>query len=313
MPTKKFIPNGDLDFVTMAESFARTIVTDPARFEIAPDEAAHLDEVVKRYRAAFQAARLGGGSRAATREKEDARDEAEQIIRRLGHIVRSNLRIDAATKLLVGIRERSSKPRIIECPQEPPRLKFVRALHENGATPMHELSFTAMDFSKGKPEGAVRLELFVDLIPPDEPIPAHPGANHGGRPWYLRSYTRSPIVLQPPFARVPMRVLYWGRWADSTGVVGPFSATAVAWIEGGTHQLLPGGTGMTMHMMGARKPVEMIEDATAREPGPADRDVTYRVAVMEVQVQAMQQLPPVMTKTQREAPRLEGPVSTEAA
>jgi hypothetical protein len=34
-------------------------------------------------------------------------------------------------------------------------------------------------------------------------------------------------------ARVPMRVVYWGRWADSVGNVGPFSATAAAWIEAG--------------------------------------------------------------------------------
>ena len=101
---------------------------------------------------------------------------------------------------------------------------------------MHELSF--FDFttrSTRKPEGAVRLELFVDLVLTDEPIPARPGANHGGRPWYLRSYTRSPIVLAPPMASVPMRVVYWGRWADSVGNVGPFSATAVGWIEGGSH------------------------------------------------------------------------------
>jgi hypothetical protein len=189
-------------------------------------------------------------------------------------------------------------------------LRFERALHEGGgATPMHELSCKAINFSKAKPEGAVRLELFVDLVPPDEPIPAHPGANHAGRPWYLRSYTRSPIVLQPPMARVPMRVVYWGRWADSTGEVGPFSATAVAWIEGGSHQLLPGGTGLELGSLSGRKPVKLIEDASA--PGPADRDVTYRVAVMEVQVQSMQ---PTLTATpQREARQLEGPANEETS
>ena len=110
----------------------------------------------------------------------------------------------------------------------------MRALHEGGgATPVHELAFHAMDHTKARPAGAVRLELFVDLVPPEEPIPAHPGANLASRPWYLRSYTRSPIRLVPPLARMPMQVVYWGRWADSAGSVGPFSATAVAWIEGG--------------------------------------------------------------------------------
>ena len=36
--SKKYIPNGDLDFVTKAECFARTLAKDPARFEIQPDD-----------------------------------------------------------------------------------------------------------------------------------------------------------------------------------------------------------------------------------------------------------------------------------
>ena len=51
-----------------------------------------------------------------------------------------------------------------------------------------------------------------------------------------------------------MRVVYWGRWADSSGNVGPFSATAAGWIEGGSHRLLPGGLGMQIAEFG--KPVQ---------------------------------------------------------
>src|SRR5690242_90192 len=107
------------------------------------------------------------------------------------------------------------------------------------------------------------MELFVDLIPPDEPIPAYPGANLGGRPWYLRSFTRNPIIIAPPMPRVPMRVVYWGRWADSVGNVGPFSATTVGWIEGGTHHALPGGAGTGI---GRVKALPIFDDA--RDPGP---------------------------------------------
>lgn len=164
----------------------------------------------------------------------------------------------------------------------------MRALHECGATPVHELEFRAHDASSGaRPAGAVRLELFVDLIPPDEPIPAHPGANYGSRPWYLRSYTRSPIKLAPPMARVPMRVVYWGRWADSMGNVGPLSATAVGWIEGGSHWGLPGGAAMAFGGLGGlgARPTPMLDVATAT--GPAHREPTYRVAVLEVQYESL--------------------------
>src|SRR6185437_4763850 len=152
--SKKFIPNGDLDFVTMAEAFARAIAKEPARFEIAPEDSEELSATVRKFRAALQACYKSGRSQVATRSKEDARLAAEQIVRRLGNLIRNNVRIDAATKVTVRIHPRAQKARIQPCPQEPPRVKFVRADHQgNGATPMHELSFAALDYSKGKPEG----------------------------------------------------------------------------------------------------------------------------------------------------------------
>lgn len=247
-PTK-FIPNGDMDFRRMAESFARAIAAEPARFAVSDDDAAALSKVVARYAEAFQAARGGGTSRsrAHTMAKDQARADAERIVRRLANTIRANDRVDAQSRLLLGLRERAASPpkmrRIADgmvgpAGGEPPRLWFVRALHQGSQTPMHELKFRSLDYGKAKAAGAVRLELFVDLVPPEEPIPAFPGANLNSRPWYLRSYSRSPIVLVPPMARVPMRVVYWGRWADSSGGVGPFSKTVTAWIEGGSHHLM---------------------------------------------------------------------------
>lgn len=308
--SKKFIPNGDLDFANRAAGFANTLLKDPQRFDVPLADAEELDAAVKRYRAALNAARSGGGrSEVATRAKEDARGEAERIMRRLGHLLRINKRLDAASKLSLGIRERTARPKVTPCPQEPPRLRFVRALHESGASPMHELSFTSADFKRARPEGAVRLELFVDLIAPDEPVPGHPGANHGGRPWYLRSFTRSPIVLAPPMPRVPMRVLYWGRWADSAGGVGPFSATAAGWIEGGTHGYLPGGLALEFGNLGRPQPKLIDADPVS----PANREEKYSVAVLEVHMQAFHVSPaalPAPADGQDEPRQLEGPRET---
>ena len=313
--SKKFIPNGDEDFAVKAEAFARVLLREPERFDVPRGEAEELDAAVKTYRAALQACRFGSRSQAATRAKEDARSEAEVIMRRLGHLLRLNKRLDAASKVLLGIRERTARPKTTPCPQEPPRLKFERALHQAGASPMHELSFTSADFKRSKPEGAVRLELFVDLIAPDEPVPGHPGANHGGRPWYLCSYTRSPIVIAPPMPRVPMRVLYWGRWAGSgsgPGNVGPFSATAAGWIEGGTHGYLPGGLGLRIADFG-RDQQKLID---AEPKLPANREEKYSVAVLEVHYQSFQASPapaPALEHEQREQRQLEGPVEESQA
>ncbi|MGI9013504.1 MAG: hypothetical protein ACR2GY_04555 [Phycisphaerales bacterium] len=236
--TTKFIPNGDLDFKTMAENFAGLILRDPQRFDVSQEDAETLRDAVAAYNKAFTQTRGSGRSPENTRGKNAARKSAEQIIRRLAHTIRANDKVEDGAKRELKLRMRSSKPKSQTCPQEPPLLSFVRALHEqHAAFPQHELKFSSLDY-KSRPAGAVRLELFVDLVPPDEPLPMYPGAHVHSRPWYLRSYTRSPIVLVPPMMRVPMRVVYWGRWADAKGNVGPFSKTVSAWVEGG-HYFTP--------------------------------------------------------------------------
>jgi hypothetical protein len=54
----------------------------------------------------------------------------------------------------------------------------------------------------------------------------------GGRPWYLGSFTKSPIRVSPPIPPTPMLVVYWVRWADSSCRTGPFSKTCEARWEG---------------------------------------------------------------------------------
>jgi len=318
--SKKFIPNGDVDFVVMAENFARVVAEDPARVHVGADDSAALTAAVAKYRAALNACRAGKAARtaAATRAKEDARVEAERHVRRIAHGIRAARDVEGSVKVRLRLRERAARPKQQTVPDAPPRLRFVRALHQSGASPMHELEFLEFhSFSRTRPPGAVRVELFVDLIPPDEPIPAHPGANHGGRPWYLRSFTRNPIVLAPPMARVPMRVVYWARWADSTGNVGPLSATAVAWIEGGSHQYLPGGMGMQgLGALGANRQRQLIDEATPL--GPAGRERKFYVALVEAQYESMnpREVSPAsaLSAPAERAPRqLEGPAAEEAA
>jgi hypothetical protein len=308
MAQDKFIPNGHLDFVIKAENMARQIAADPAKFEIGPDDAAELSAAVAKYRAAIQAECGGGRSAAALQAKKDARRAAKEIVQRVGNLIRSNPRIDAATKVSIGMRMRqpASKMKMRPVPNEPPRLRFVRAHHERAATPVHELKFCSLDH-KAKPPGAVRLELFVALIPPEEPVPTMPGVSHGSWAWYLRSYTRSPIKLVPPIASVPMRVVYWGRWADSLGNVGPFSATAVAWIEGGVHGHLPGAPGTAFGLGAKQVPIlDVDQPATVA----AERDPKYIIAVLEAKFATLapQQVPPALPEpVDGEVRQLEGP------
>lgn len=281
----KFIPSADGAFAQMAGLFAGTIAREPGRFHVSTEQANALTAVVEGFRelvaACYSPARR---TQVTTSRKNAARAEAERAVRRTANRVRADETIDESAKVALGIRARSTRPKIAPCPQEPPKLSFARALHEGGpSTAMHELTFQAIAWNGGsRPAGAVRLELFVDLVSPDEEIPTHPGENLGGRLWYLRSYTRSPIRLVPPTTRVPMRVVYWGRWADSTGNVGPFSKTAVGWVEGGNAAMLPGGGGVNI---GSGPRLQQVEAL----PAPAARDEKYSVALLEVHYQTIQQ------------------------
>src|SRR5436309_1830181 len=114
---KKFIPNGDMQFVEMAEGFARNLAKEPARFAVSQEDADALIAVVAKFRAALTAVRTGGTrSLVATREKEIARGEAEQHIRRIANVIRANKNVDAISKMLLRLRERSSKPKQLTVP-----------------------------------------------------------------------------------------------------------------------------------------------------------------------------------------------------
>lgn len=296
--SKKFIPNGDWDFGIMSKAFASNLMKDPARYHVSQEEAEELQAKAKAFEGALREARIGERSAMKTRIKEESRAAVEAMIRRIAHSVRANPKVDPITKMGLGLRERVAKAKQLTVPQEPPRLKFVQAIHMgDGAVPMHELAFSSLDH-KPKPAGAVRVELFVDLVPPEEKIPNHPGENLASRPWYLRSYTRSPIKLIPPMARVPMRVVYWARWADSVGNVGPFSATASAWIEGGMHRSFAPALGW------GKKPVPVQADNAL--PGPTDRGSDYSVAVLEAFYQS-QHPQPMPELPAAESKQLEGP------
>ena len=94
---------------------------------------------------------------------------------------------------------------------------------------LEHLSIVSVDKGNGgraKPSGVARVELFVELVDKDEPIPTHPTQLSGGRLWYVGSFTKNPIIVDVPIPSQPMRVVYWARWAGHrNNDVGPFSQT----------------------------------------------------------------------------------------
>ena len=289
---KKFIPNGDADFLVMAERFARGVAKAPATYDVSPDASVELTATVGRFCEALQAASSGARSPVATARKEAARVDAERLIRRIANAVRANLKIDAIARMNLGIRERSKSSNVQRVPNEAPLLDFQRAIHARGDAPEHELTFCAQD-DKPRPAGAARLELFVDLIPPDA-TPETYYREARTRPIYLRSYTRSPIRVVPPMADRAMRVVYFARWADTSGDVGPISKPAVGWVEGGAHHLMGPALG------GGKRPMAW---------GAIDDEARSHETTVVVALVAAARLTDARSTTARQ---IEGPVDVAA-
>ncbi len=252
--TTRFIPDADSAFALMAKHFAAHIEQHAERLDVAPEKVDELNNAVAAFRDALTRTihHSSAGPR-ATRIKNDARKEAERIVRSVAKFVRGTAEdsLTEVDRMNLNMPKRSKRQtRRLVCPQVAPILKFIGSTdpYGNAAQGGRHILEYRNDFdraSTAKPHGTVRLELFVELVPIDEPIPTHPGARSGGRLWYLRSFTTSRFEVDFPRLfdgdrPVPMRVVYWGRWADASGGVGPFSQTCAAPVENAP-QYLPGG------------------------------------------------------------------------
>ena len=235
--SSKFIPNGDSEFATMARVFADNVERRRATYEVAEDECACLVRQMKEFRYALAVWKNPRTSNNAARyRKLDARRALEEIVRRVANQIRANPRIDLAAKKLLKIKERPKRLGKRVVPFAAPYLHYMGYPPKAGPTcGYHRLSFTEgfTLINQSKPNGAVRVEIFADLVPQGQPIPQFPGQYLGGRPWYLRSFSRSPCKVKHPMPPVSMLVVYWARWADAHGNVGPFSQTCIARPEGG--------------------------------------------------------------------------------
>lgn len=246
----KFIPEADSDFALTAHNFMYIVRKDPAAVGLAPAQAQDVEEAVTEYRSALARSsnRLTRSQQTILR-KDVAREKCEKVIRRCANIIRANPDVDEVTKKALRLKPRPARLRDRKCPQNPPMLRFVGSgdgvAQEAGignGSGVHVLEWWANSsrfvgdretgkWRRARPDGAARLELFVELVPVGHAIPHHP-AELMGRPWYLGSFTTSRMEVTYPIPSEPMLVVYWGRWADARGRVGRFSKTCTARVEG---------------------------------------------------------------------------------
>ena len=261
----KFIPEADSDFALTANGFLSYIKHRPDIFNLSEEQVAEIENAVKGFRAALSAllqARYGGAQSPQLRMRKDsAREKAEECVRTFGNIIRSDPRVPEMHKTLLRLKLKPKKLGKRKCPKVPPKLIFAGSgdgvageVGVGSGSGVHVIRFfggpdsdvikssdSNVDMRRAKPDGAVRIELYFDMVPVGESVPRLP--NERGWPKYLRSYTRSPMEVEFPLpVGEPMLLVYWARWADSTGEVSRWSKPCVARVEGWTSQrALPEG------------------------------------------------------------------------
>jgi hypothetical protein len=247
--SQKFLPESDEQFRQVAESFARSIANDPERFNVSAEDSDYLSRVVQRFSDAMRkSAPAGTKNRVAVVGKNQARKEAASLIRTIANMIRADVTISAADKVAVHIKQRPTKTHRRRCPNTAPalRLKARTDLNCSGGVQhviefrdgfatgdISHLGLRSMTGRRAKPPGVVRIELYFDVIDPNAEPPTHPSQASTGWPMYLQSFTRSPMVVEFPLPAAPMRIVYWARWAGSTGEQGPWSQTLATTTEGG--------------------------------------------------------------------------------
>lgn len=239
----RFIPDADGEFAFMARQFGNHIAANAERFGFSAEKVEELNSAVAAFREALCRTKVHthAGPK-ATMAKNETRGRAETLVRNAAKFLRGTAEqvLTMSDRLLLNMPERPKRVKRLACPQIAPLLTFKGSTDPQGNTlhgAQHILEYGS-DFdrsSSAKPHGAARLELFVELVPMGEAIPAHPAERSGGRLWYLGSFTTKRFEVAFPVMAdgTPMMVCYWGRWADASGGVGPFSRTCVTRVEGG--------------------------------------------------------------------------------
>lgn len=258
----KFIPSADSDFALTARGFVCMVLRIRDELTLPEGMIEELEQSVQAFRDALA---LTTGPSTRTRPhivaKNEARAEAERLVREVANIIRADPKVSRTHKTILRIQGLPRRAGETKCPQRAPEVRFLGSgdgvsaqAGVGGGSGVHVLEYWDVEvtqrpadvkYRKTRPPGAARLELFFDFVPPGQPIPSHP-AELSGWPRYLRSFTKRRMEVEVPQSHSgPMLVVYWGRWAGANGEVGRFSKPCVARWEGANvaPMVLPEGNG----------------------------------------------------------------------
>lgn len=210
-----YIPPKIVAFAAWALNFNTLIVATPAKYGFTAGDAANLNVAYQAFAAAFavsgNAATRTSPAVAATQA---ARNALTVVIRNMAKLVQANAGVADNDKIGLGLPIHDTRPTLTPPPATSPIIGVV------GATP-GQLTCTYRDQnstpkSRSKPVGVKFLELHV-LAGTTAPATAEATP-------YNCDVTRTPFVLNFSEADAGKTAFIYGRWKNTKGQVGPWSA-----------------------------------------------------------------------------------------
>ena len=223
MPHKPFFPRADADALLWMTNFVRQLNREYRRYGVDDAQRLRANELRDAFAALVYRTTTIERTRETTRQKNEARTDAERWFRGLAARLKADPDLTRNDRILLGLgRPAGGRGPRLRPPTTSPdlavreigvgfnRLSWV----ENGLKP----SFTPV--ARGHtalPRGAAQVQLFAATGDRgDDALPSRDEAR------FLRAYTRTPFrVYHEPRDR-GRAVTYWARYATRRGEAGPF-------------------------------------------------------------------------------------------
>lgn len=213
MGCKTYLPSRDAELGQWAGNFSALISAAPGMYGLQEGDAANIAAYVNAFNAALAVvANPAAKTKATVAAKDGARAAMLEIVRPYAVRVRDNLGVSNADKaaLRLTIMDQTKTP-----VPPPVTLPLLNVLAATRGAHLLRYSDSAAPDRRGKPAGAVGLQLFVAV--------AGGSVNDPTIAAFRSLVTRQPYAVSYVSADNGKIATYFARWQNSKGQVGPWS------------------------------------------------------------------------------------------
>lgn len=225
-----YIPRPDGDFNAFINNYVEALTGWWGAQGFDLGDLTPLTDAQQAWGAAYRAnVKAQASAQSATEAKDAARTKLEQVVRPLSNFVQSYPATTDADRAWIGITVRDTSKTPSPVPTTRPLVSIAgggRLTHELKLVDSSAGAGPARSGARGgKPAGVTGAEVWVKLVPADQPVPTDPNALS-----FLTLTTRS--TLRTDFRAVDggKTAVYMLRWVNTRGEKGPWSEIATATV-----------------------------------------------------------------------------------